>query len=184
MDAQRRIGFQNWLGDEWLRCSAMLSTFEGHAITFLTTANGGGAAALIAFAGSAGYTGEWAYVTLASFLLGIVFAGATITAGYYQLRSITRGLGADHKAFNMGEISSSSVDANHQARFNRFDLGLLFAWSSAAALLGGMVFGAIAYAKFPDFKADKERIEAVKGTKEPVVNVTCSPVQAPQAKTK
>lgn len=184
MDEQRRMGFHNWLGDEWLRCAAMLSSFEGHAITYLTTANGGGAAALIAFAGSAGYTGRWAYATLAAFLLGIVFAGATIAAGYYQLRFITRGLGADHKAFNMGEISSTAVDTNHQARFNRFDFGLLCAWLSATALLGGMTFGAIAYIQFPEFKAEKERTEAAKATKDPVVNVTCAPALMPQAKMK
>lgn len=184
MEQEAHRGFQDYLATEWERCSAMVSAFEGHAVTFLTTANGGGVAALMAFAGSAGYTSPWAYATLAAFIVGIFLAGATIAAGYYRLCHITKGLGDDHRKFNMGSISVQEVGANHEARFNKFDWGLSFAWGSAIALLFGMALGTKAYIDFPAFKAEKEKAEAAKASKDPITNLTCAAAAVPQQKKK
>lgn len=47
--------FQDWLSQEWSRCSSLRGSFENHAVNYLVTTNGGAAAAVMAFSGSAGY---------------------------------------------------------------------------------------------------------------------------------
>lgn len=166
----------------------MLNAFEGHTITFLTAANGGGAATLIAFAGSAGYSGGNVYPTLIMFLNGVLLVGIAVVVGYFQLRAITRGLSNDHKSFYSSDLTTEELTQNHAKRFGRYSAGEVFAVGSFLCFLAGLVLSFDTFRDYQDFKEAKEISESAKAETAkpegvtPMVNVTCAAPLTPTLK--
>lgn len=155
MSSDNQTRFQEWISREWDRCSYLRGTFENHAITFLMTANGGGAAALIAFAGSAAYGTSHVYWTLAFFLIGLLFTGCAIIAGYLRLAWITRSLGNDHRLFNKNELCGKALEESHQCRFAKHTYGEWFGWIAFFLFIAGVLMGAFTFDEFITEKVGK-----------------------------
>ena len=176
MTEQGERELNDWVDSEWHRCATMTSNFEGHAVTYLTTANGGGAAAVIAFSGSAGYAENGVYIALSLFMFGVLLAGFVIAVGYRNLTKITRGLGTDQRSFNKNEITTSQLGQNHHQRFDRFSLGEPLAWLSFVAFIVALIWSGFTFSEYQNFKkAEKVKQEVARQeqVKEPVLNVSC-----------
>lgn len=148
MQRDQQSGFYEWLNAEWYRCDAHRATMENHAVTYLMTVNGGGAAAVIAFAGSAGYATRPVYLTLGLFLLGLFFTGCGIAIGMQRLSRITRDLGDDHLAFNDDKIRSQELEERHRLRFQKRGLGNFLGWIAWFCFIVGIISSAYTFSNF------------------------------------
>lgn len=160
MQRDQQSGFYEWLNAEWYRCDTHRTTMENHAITYLMTTNGGGAAAVIAFAGSAGYATNSVYLTLGFFLVGLVLTGWGITIGMNFRSRNTRELGQDHRAFNDDKIRSRELEQKHHARFRRWGLGSLFGWAAWICFHVGIISSIYTFNEFmvaKQLKATQEK---------------------------
>jgi hypothetical protein len=160
MSSDHQRGFYEWLSQEWGRCSTLRGSFENHAVNYLMTTNGGAAAAVMAFAGSAGYATNNVYWILAAFMLGLLFAGCAIIAGYYRMAWLTKSLGDDHRAFNKGQLCSSTLEENHHQRFKKHGYGEWFGWLSFLLLITGALSSVYTFDKFMTEKTEKVAKEA------------------------
>jgi hypothetical protein len=155
MPPDQARGFQDWISREWSRCSDLRGTFENHAITYLATANGGGAAAVVAFSGSAGFAIQSVYVALGLFLAGLIFTGFGIASGLRRMSWITRELGAAHREFNKGKLDSVELEEAHHSRFGKRTYGNVLGWAAFFCFIVGTGCSAYAYSAFLDTKTVK-----------------------------
>ena len=163
-----------FINGEFERCAHILNLFEQHGITYLSTVNGGGAAAVIGFAGSAQYAEGWPVFALISFLIGTVLIGIAIAIGHTRLSKVCDGLSADHSTFNHDLLDLPALWSNHAARFSSWRHGVSFAYGSGFCFLAGLVFSVLAFQAYPDWKTAKEaKADTSKKTSEIPLNVTC-----------
>lgn len=163
----------DYLEGEFTRCSQILNLFEQHAITYLSTANGGGAAVVIGFAGSAQYAEGAPLYALFAFLLGLIAVGVAIAVGHKRLSLVCSGFAADHRDFCLNTKPIDEVHKNHHARFNQWRYGVPFAYISSACLLIGIALSTHAFLQYPDWKAAKELKAEQKKAGDVPINVTC-----------
>lgn len=146
--------FQDWVTREWGRCSDLRGAFENHAITYLLSVNGGGAAAVIAFSGSASYATSDVYWSLSFFLLGLVSTGVGIAAALYKMSWITRELNLDHHRFNENQLDSDALEKNHNQRFNKNVYGVIAGWIAFICFILGTFMSIYTYNNFVTAKAE------------------------------
>ena len=144
----------DWANVEWNRCMALRSGFENHAITYLLTGNGGGAATVIAFAGSAAYATSLVYWSLSLFIAGMVFCGLGIAIALTRMSWLSRELSREQDLFNKGKIGYLQFHHNHNERFKRKTGGNLIGYLSFGCFILGML---LSVSTFNAFITEKQR---------------------------
>lgn len=136
--------YEAWHNEQWERQFATSAQLENHAITYLTTANGGAAAAAIAFLATAELP-HWAlYVGLVLFTAGLIACGALIGYGHTQMQRITEGLVSDMQEFWQGPLDGQQMYERNKQRHEDAKLGIVLGWGSFAALIIGIGFSGYA----------------------------------------
>lgn len=163
--------YEDWHSEEWDRQFATSTQLENHAITFLTTANGGAAAAAIAFLATAQVPHGALYLGLSLFTAGLILCGGAIGYGHTQMRRITDGLVADILEFRAGALAGEELHPRNCKRHEEAKLGLRLAWGSFIALIGGIVFSGVAlYAHMEQKQAENKA--------KPAAQLACPPQPA------
>lgn len=144
----------DWTNVEWNRCMALRAAFENHAITYLLTGNGGGAATVIAFAGSASYATSLVYWSLSLFIAGVVFCGLGIAIALTRMSWLSRELSREQDLFNKGKIGYLQFHHNHNQRFKRRTGGTLVGYLSFGCFILGVL---LSVSTFHTFIAEKQR---------------------------
>jgi len=174
--------YTEWANKEWERCMQLRATFENHAITYLLTGNGGGAATVIAFAGSAGYTNPLVYWSLSCFIVGLVLCGIGIAIALTRMSWISKELSNDQREFNKLKIRTGELEENHTKRFAKKTFGTPVGYGSFACFLLGLVLSVYTFREFTiekQLKAGKEaaldvvkQTDNLKSTSAPIVSNT------------
>lgn len=183
----------DWASVEWNRCMALRAAFENHAITYLLTGNGGGAATVIAFAGSAAYATSLVYWSLALFIAGLLFCGLGISIALTRMSWLSRELSREQDLFNKNKIGYLQFHHNHSERFKKKTGGTLVGYLSFGCFILGMLLSVSTFNAFiaeKQRKAEKEtadelrkKNEAAKTTIPPaVLEPLVTPVSAQPAK--
>lgn len=144
--------FNEWTNTEWSRCMDLRASFENHAVTFLLTANGGGAASVIAFAGAASYATYFVYGSLTVFVLGLITCGIAIDIGRRRMSWISRELSADQKTFNAGGLGVLLAHRNHEERFSKKTGGACMGYFSFASFICGVILSILTFNEFIAYK--------------------------------
>lgn len=144
----------DWTNVEWNRCMALRAAFENHAITYLLTCNGGGAATVIAFAGSASYATSLVYWSLSLFIAGLVSCGLGIAIALRRMSWLSRELSREQDLFNKNKIGYLQFHHNHKQRFKRKTGGTLVGYLSFGCFILGVV---LSVSTFNTFIAEKQR---------------------------
>lgn len=162
MSFDQYIRFHDWANTEWARCNSLRSNFENHAITYLMTGNGGGAATVIALAGSAGFANKLVYWALILFMIGLISTGFGIASALRRMSSISTGLMDDYKLFNSTQKSMDSklIEDNHNARFRRRTLGFFFGWIAFGLFLSGITVSGFAFNSYLNLKNHTDSVES------------------------
>ena len=148
--------YNAWYDDEWKRQGTIIGQLEHHAITYLMTANGGSATAVIAFVGTSGLMHISTHVTLALFVIGLILCGVSIAIGYHCMLKIQGGLNTDFDSFNSGTMDSTDLAPRNNARHNKTKYGYIAAWASFICLIFGMMTAIWAYFEYKRSKGNRE----------------------------
>lgn len=144
----------DWTNVEWNRCMALRAAFENHAITYLLTGNGGGAATVIAFAGSASYATPLVYWSLSLFIAGLLLCGLGIAITLTRMSWLSRELSREQDLFNKNKIGYLQFHHNHNERFKRKTGGTLVGYISFGCFILGVL---LSISTFNTFISEKQR---------------------------
>lgn len=149
-----------WYNEEWKRQGTIIGQLEHHAITYLMTANGGSATAVIAFVGTSGFMHLSTDIALLLFVAGLILCGASIAAGHCGMTNIQKKLDADFTSFAKGALDGKELAPRNNLRHQKTQFGYPAAWLSFIFLVLGIVSAIWAYREFNQAKAVEKAKQA------------------------
>lgn len=160
LDPRIHHHYYTWYNDEWKRQGTIIGQLEHHAITYLMTANGGSATAVIAFVGASGFMHPSTDFALGLFVLGLILCGVSIAAGHCSMMKVQKELDADFTRFLDGAVDGKDLASRNNLRHQKSQFGYPAAWMSFGCLILGMILSVWAYREFNQAKAIEKAKQA------------------------
>lgn len=138
------------------------------------TANGGGAATVIAFAGAAGVANSNVYWSLSLFIAGLILCGIGIAIALTRMGWLSRELSADQRKFNEFKLGSFAMTGGHERRFKKNFGGTPVGYLSFGCFVAGVLLSAYTFSCYVEEKQLKQDRDAVatKGVEAALVEIS------------